>query len=924
MTPFNDPARALRTAALRADVHRFLSERLTAATVPSRVVVVDELPKLPNGKLDRSRLGTTGAGEEVAFPGEGRAAPATPQEQAAAALWTDLLGRSVVDAEADFFDLGGNSLTLVQMASRWTARTGTEIDLVRFLEAPSVRRLARMTGEATSAAVNGDFGSPEDLRSLLEVAVLPPDIAPEAGAVPATPPFRHVLVIPGGGFVGRSVVRELLDTTAATVHVLVRASGPGDGRDRLLRDLAEHGLTRESDGERLVAVPGDLASPFLGLDPPTYRRLVGEVEMVVHGGAVVDPLASFRQLHASNVLGTREVLRFAATGVVKEVRFLAPRGAAPTSTGAGQSVWVCEQHLRQASARGIPTLVVPQGLPTGAPPGSSFAEAMINGCRSLRLAPDVDFEVPLTPVRSLVTALAGTSDDVTTVVVWWQEIIADIRASGRTLDVVPYPEWRGRLLEVVADGRLNDLTTFVPLLGEDGLFRALGHQRAPAEPASPAEPVSPGGNADTAGLTLPWRDNRVSSVTSGLVITEHVVTVPLDHRSPGGPVIEVFAQEVVAGDRRHDDLPWLLFLQGGPGGMVPRPAGPKGWLEAALREHRVLLLDQRGCGRSSPITEETAAGRSAEELARHLSRFRADSIVADAEVLRNRVAGGRPWALLGQSYGGFVALTYLSVAPEALTAVYVSGGLPAPMTAVDEVYRHNYRQVVQKNSDYYRRFPQDIALVRALADHLDEHEVLLPGGDRLTSRRMRLLGRRFGMSDGFERTHRVLAEAWDGTGVSEAFRRAVHDETGPIYSPLYALQEFIYARPGHPTRWAAERVLREFGELAEDRTPLLLTGEMMYPWMFRDFTGLRSFAAAADVLANASDLPALYDPRRLAASQVPLVALIAPDDMYTPSELQLRTAEAVGNSRVWFTGAYQHNAAMRDPGILLHMIEMAR
>jgi pimeloyl-ACP methyl ester carboxylesterase len=160
--------------------------------------------------------------------------------------------------------------------------------------------------------------------------------------------------------------------------------------------------------------------------------------------------------------------------------------------------------------------------------------------------------------------------------------------------------------------------------------------------------------------------------------------------------------------------------------------------------------------------------------------------------------------------------------------------------------------------------------------------------------------------------------------VSEAFRRAVHDETGPIYSPLYALQEFIYARPGHPTRWAADRVLREFGELTENRTPLLLTGEMMYPWMFRDFTGLRPFAAAADVLANASDLPALYDPRRLAASEVPLVALIAPDDMYTPPELQLRTAEAVGNSRVWLTGAYQHNAAMRDPGLLLRMIEMAR
>ena len=53
--------------------------------------------------------------------------------------------------------------------------------------------------------------------------------------------------------------------------------------------------------------------------------------------------------------------------------------------------------------------------------------------------------------------------------------------------------------------------------------------------------------------------------------TEHAVTVPLDHAQPDGETIEVFARELCDVDKVGDDLPWLLFLQGGPGGASPRP-----------------------------------------------------------------------------------------------------------------------------------------------------------------------------------------------------------------------------------------------------------------------------------------------------------------------------------------------------------------
>ena len=88
-----------------------------------------------------------------------------------------------------------------------------------------------------------------------------------------------------------------------------------------------------------------------------------------------------------------------------------------------------------------------------------------------------------------------------------------------------------------------------------------------------------------------------------LAVTDHVFSVPLDHDERAGATIEVFAREIADPARAaaRAALPWLVFLQGGPGGKSPRPSGRyPGWLSRALQTHRVLLLDQRGTGRSAP------------------------------------------------------------------------------------------------------------------------------------------------------------------------------------------------------------------------------------------------------------------------------------------------------------------------------------
>src|SRR5690242_3628937 len=87
----------------------------------------------------------------------------------------------------------------------------------------------------------------------------------------------------------------------------------------------------------------------------------------------------------------------------------------------------------------------------------------------------------------------------------------------------------------------------------------------------------------------------------GLVITDHEFAMPLDHSRPDVETITVFAREVAADDGR--DRPFLVFFQVGPGSEAPRPTTPSSpsWLPRALKDYRVLLLDQRGTGRSTPV-----------------------------------------------------------------------------------------------------------------------------------------------------------------------------------------------------------------------------------------------------------------------------------------------------------------------------------
>jgi pimeloyl-ACP methyl ester carboxylesterase len=398
----------------------------------------------------------------------------------------------------------------------------------------------------------------------------------------------------------------------------------------------------------------------------------------------------------------------------------------------------------------------------------------------------------------------------------------------------------------------------------------------------------------------------------GAILTEREHLLPLDHTSPGGERITVFTREVAAPDGQ--DRPYLLWLSGGPGFEGVRPTSPpSGWMKRAVQEYRVLLLDQRGTGRSTPVGPQIP-GATPEEQARYLTKFRADAIVRDAELIRQELGVDR-WSVLGQSFGGFTTMTYLSIAPEALREAFITGGLSPVGRPPDDVYRATYVRLIEKNRGYFERYPDDQGRAGEILRRLDDNDVRLPSGDRLTSRRFRQLGLWLGDSAGCELLHHVIELPFGSPAFLHDVEAGLRFARNPIYATLH---ESSYA-DGFATRWSAARLLP--AEVEEQR---YFTAEHVFPWMWEDYAALRPHRAAAHLLAE-HEWPRLYDADRLRHNEVPVAATIYVNDLYVEREFAMETAALIKGLRPWITNEYEHNGLRADgERILDRLITLAR
>ncbi|GAA0368764.1 amino acid adenylation domain-containing protein [Streptomyces blastmyceticus] len=351
-----------------AELRDGLTGLLPGYMVPSAVVVLDSLPVTATGKVDRSALpepdfGALSTGRE----------PRNPRERILCELFAEVLGVPRVTIDDGFFDLGGHSLLVTRVISGLRRRLGVELPVRTLFERQSV---AALLEAVDGPAVPGGTYTPAR-ADLAAEAVLDPAITVGRAADGTRAEGRETILLTGAtGFLGAFLLRELLDRTSADIHCLVRAEDAAQADRRIRRNMAEYGLWNEFSRNRIVAVPGDLEKPLLGLSPERFDALAARLDAVYHNGARVSAVDPYDRLRAANVAGTREVLRLAARfatpvhhistaavsvgtdehpGPVPESHRVAPEAVLPG--GYTETKWVAEQLVWAAAGRGLPVTV---------------------------------------------------------------------------------------------------------------------------------------------------------------------------------------------------------------------------------------------------------------------------------------------------------------------------------------------------------------------------------------------------------------------------------------------------------------------------------------------------------------------------------------------------------------------------------------
>lgn len=369
--------------------------------------------------------------------------------------------------------------------------------------------------------------------------------------------------------------------------------------------------------------------------------------------------------------------------------------------------------------------------------------------------------------------------------------------------------------------------------------------------------------------------------------------------------IQIYAREIALDD--DENRPYLIFFQGGPGCKGSRPADWSApWFGAALEKYRIIMLDQRGTGRSTPLDNVTipALGNRAGAW---LRLMRADQIVGDAEALR-RALGIKKWTVMGQSFGGFIITAYLSRFPEAIEKAYITGGLPG-LTKVNRIYERTFAATARRCREFYA-LPGMEEAVRQTCAHVLEHDEYLPNGEKLTPNRIRQVGLELGRTLGLENLRYLFEAPFVHTGgkrhLTQEFLGQVGSRVSFALDPLYALlHETIYGNAVpqsevEPTAWAADRIRENAPGFAQNADPLdyeqpyYLTGEHFGSWAFANDPALQPLADLADDLAAETDWPVLYDPQKLAENQVPVHAVVYRDDIFVPRTLSLNTGRVMG------------------------------
>ncbi|KAF2098822.1 polyketide synthase [Rhizodiscina lignyota] len=285
---------------------------LPAYMSPTNIVAIDEIPRSPNGKRDKSKI------DSLPVPSSQDASELyeenlTDLEAQVVAVWQEVLPGAVqlsrLTSDADFFLVGGNSLLLLKLRTELRMAFGCDVTLPELFRASTIRGMASTIRTATygEQILDQEIDWSTEIRALCDGlspdALAPPAIAvsnPDAGAM--LPKTGLCVVLTGAtGFLGRHILDCLVrDKRVGEVHCIsIRSNAKGEPRHVAVTS------------PKVIEYTGDLADRNLGLSNSELEQLTTRADVFIHNGADVSFMKTYRSLRRPNVLATRRLAEMA-------------------------------------------------------------------------------------------------------------------------------------------------------------------------------------------------------------------------------------------------------------------------------------------------------------------------------------------------------------------------------------------------------------------------------------------------------------------------------------------------------------------------------------------------------------------------------------------------------------------------------------
>lgn len=433
---------------LQQEVQDYLRTKLPAYAVPSVIVPMKAMPLNPNGKIDKPKLPFP----DITASRRRRSTmqqPLTESERALASIWAklvpDLMANTIKPTES-FFEIGGESMKAQQLAYQVRRTLGVDLAISKIYNRPTLKDMAAYIDhiragdslegrEQDEGSTSGNQLEDEYGADALKLV----DALPKTFPVATSDPSRSPVVFLTGatGFLGSFILKDLLDRKSPEVKkviVLVRAKDEDTAMSRIKVTCQAYGVWSDSWASRIQCVAGSLGPAKFGVSDAVWKQLVDETDLVVHNGAQVHWINTYKTLKAPNVLGTIEALRLCGEGnpkffafvsstsvldhdhfVFESERIVAAGGEGISEaddlsgsskglgTGYGQSKWVSEYLSREAGRRGLRGCVIRPGYVlgdsrTGVTNTDDFLIRMLKGCVQLKSRPNINNTVNMVPV----------------------------------------------------------------------------------------------------------------------------------------------------------------------------------------------------------------------------------------------------------------------------------------------------------------------------------------------------------------------------------------------------------------------------------------------------------------------------------------------------------------------------------------------